>query len=957
VRRPKLLLAVLALALCAIGGSAAPATAAPPVVTMGSVSDVSYASAHVEGEVDPEGEFVEWLFEASSDGGASWGYAGLAGTVEGSGSQLVEGTVSGLSPATAYKIRLTALNFTDFELVSSPEPSPELTTLAVSAPVVSIEPASSLTGTDAHFKGTVEAGGADPAFNATCAFDYVTDAQFQIDGFTSAQQIGCQPPEPIEGTGATAVEADPTDLLPNTTYHLRLRSSNLGGENTAEAPTFDEPKIAPTVVDTFPTEVSQGAARLNAKLRAGGDPTTYHFEYLSLSQYQSNGETFAGAKQTPEAASIGEDNSVHMATAKVSGLAPATAYRFRVVAGNGVDLVSGPAIEFTTAGVPDVQNCPNEALRAENNSLGLPDCRAYELVSPDSNHAIVQSVGVAGPSGSSMVYVLADAPESAGGVAAIVNPVLAKRDPGSGWSGIGLSPPLPGPVVKYTPFATVIGLSEDFSTSVLATAQAIDGLPPQPGTRIYMGHPLAPYQSLTPVGGNPADFNFAAGNPDFSRVYFTAAPQSAEDLESPALYAWSQQEGLQPIARRPDGTFAPGARFVGPISADGSRALFISEQTLYLHTEGQPSAEVASPVNIDPGQPLISDQASLSGDGSSVLFTSHAELTPDANTGPAEAGRDLYRYDVATGQIVDLTADAVDPDGAQVRHVFGVSTDGSYIYFTADGNLAPGGTPGEPSLYLWHDGDIGYVAPAEGMSPQILLTGDGRTIAFASTEELTGYDNRDPSTGDRHSEVFVATVGEGIQCASCRADGTRPTSDSSLPVSGFLGRASALTEDGQRLFFESTDAVVPQASGGLRNVFEYEDGVAHAISPLGATSNVTFLAATASGDDVFFRTSENLVPNPNSGPSSVVDARVGGGFPIPVRGCTGVSCRGAASPPPGFAAPGSSSITGSSRVKKHKCGKGKVRRGKRCVKKPHKRRHHAEARKQRRSHDVRGAGK
>ena len=72
----------------------------------------------------------------------------------------------------------------------------------------------------------------------------------------------------------------------------------------------------------------------------------------------------------------------HAVWASASGLAPGSTYHYRVVATNelGPHGVYGPDQTFATLTAAQAA-CPNEELRG-GFAAGLPDCRAYELVTP-----------------------------------------------------------------------------------------------------------------------------------------------------------------------------------------------------------------------------------------------------------------------------------------------------------------------------------------------------------------------------------------------------------------------------------------------------------------------------------------------------------------------------------------------------------------------------------------------
>ena len=219
----------------------------------------------------------------------------------------------------------------------------------------------------------------------------------------------------------------------------------------------------------------------------------------------------------------------------------------------------------------------------------------------------------------------------------------------------------------------------------------------------------------------------------------------------------------------------------------------MADGVLYLRKDNAQTVQVDTSrrTTPDPNPAPSANPVGVTGNGERVLFMSPSELTDDANTGETggvstDAGRDLYSFDIASGDLTDLTVDtnpADDATGANVQTVLGATEDGSHIYFTATGVLAAGATAGHTSLYAWHDGQIDFVANADALDGiGFYFSPDGQHAVFTSRDQLTSYRNIDPSTGSPHAEVYRATLGGTLVCVSCRVDGSPPTGDASLPV-------------------------------------------------------------------------------------------------------------------------------------------------------------------------------
>jgi hypothetical protein len=909
--------------------------AAPPTVAAPPSTSIAPTEAHLEGLVNPNNQSTECHVQYGTD--ASLATKTTVGcepeSLEGYGAQ-GSLTLSGLTQATTYYYRVIAKNTSGeekgaIELFTTDTPEPPET-----------GDATPITATEAALHGVL-----NPRHDGAVGTYEFVYRQSASECLGEGEEKAPEPAEAATGDSPEPVEATIAELLPGMPYTFCLLGRNTAEEAAVGKPvTFMTLAVPPTITSESVSSVETTAATLEAEVDPGGAATTYRFEYLTEAQFGANGETFIGATTTPQSTSIGAGDTAHSISARITSLQPSTTYHYRVVAANVESPVGGtpgPGKILTTPPAPGsvpARNCRNEQLRAEQPfGLALPDCRAYEMVSPEETggqdatdsfidaNARASEAKIEEPA---ITYASKGSFGSPAGAAA-TDQFVSRRNAGKErWETQAVTPLLnPESTVNFSSFEATV-FNPELTAGIAATDASLSSTeaPENERLKLYASDfATDSYQyvglGLTPLGAST----------NLSHVIF------GENSAIEPVSEWVNGE-VMPVSVTNEGAAIEAA--VGSqhttgvsyhhdvwhaVSENGSRVYFTSPASVLNAESGGPGALYVR-VNAEQPQSKMSGGTCLDPNDACTVEVSPAGATGARYWGASADGTkvfftregNLYEYSLSIGQTVGQTTALTE--AGEVQGVVQISEEGTYVYFVAKG-LAR-----ENNLYVSHEGSTPtFIATltagdetdwqggtkgsnGEGSGPEIntaVVNPSGARLAFLSQRSLpttnfsTGYDNTasngtncgENSRGEPGpllcTEIFeYDAVTSQLVCASCNPTGARPVGPASF--SSFQNasyqesaqyRPRNLLEDGT-LFFDSSDALVPHASDGRQNVYEYEDGHVYAISNAAGGDESFFLDASPSGEDVFFGSADQLLKQDTGDNVVVWDARQDGGFPV-----------------------------------------------------------------------------
>jgi hypothetical protein len=583
--------------------------------------------------------------------------------------------------------------------------------------------------------------------------------------------------------------------------------------------------------------------------------------------------------------------------------------------------------------------CPNAELRALNNSSGLPDCRAYEMVTSPYKQGFAvtkQSYGDDDAVGYISTGSFAENPYGS-----LYNQYLARRSE-TGWKSISMNPP-GEQWVFWMGEGAQNGLSEDLLSSlwVMRPRSGLGERWPDHSDRdgLYVRRPDGVFSLLASNPGTTWLRAFAR-TPDLSHVvlggdYSAVAPNLYEVVGGDQV--------LRPIGVDNSGAPLPGADSSAAgglcsqgISADG-RVIFFAIGVFTgcrkplarvggVRTFDLAASQCTRGVG-DPGGVCNADApvsfVGFARDGSRAVMTTTQQLV----NGDTDQTNDVYECEIPAGTIAAEFPTNRCPSlrqlttgGADVENVVRVSEDGSHVYFVAHGVLAANhGANDQPALagahnlYVWQadaehpEGHTRFVARlinpedvGDKAQSTTQLSPDGRYLLVNTRDPLVSSGAGADTDSAFDVYRYDAQAGQWLRLSIDAAG-----SGGNAEFGTLVGFNSAMTDDGHTVVFVTSEALAPADSNSELDVYAWHEGQVSLISPDGHlyANDYGAPAISASGTDIFFKSRSHVTAADSDTSPDVFTARVGGGFDLREQQgpCEGEDCSGPPSAAPGLA--------------------------------------------------------
>lgn len=773
-----------------------------------------------------------------------------------------------------------------------------------------------------------------------------------------------------------------THLQSGHTYHYRLVAENMLGTTYGPDEAF-RTASPPEISGVGSKNVQETSADVFANINPVGYDTTYRFEYGLTPEYGQ--EAPAGGED------LGSGTEPVAVEVHLENLPAGRTIYFRVVAENswGESRSDDTTFNFRP---PD---CPNAHVRALTGSNYLPDCRAYELVTPGYAGAvqILPSEGFTQFSetfgGSAFTQIplnfgYATSPSRISfmaGVGAIegtdaANSLLdyyqATRT-AKGW--VTTIPGLKGSETLHT-YWRYCSDSQNLCIDHIGPhfkydeqTKEVYELPKEEAPFLYKSDGTRIGRLPTNVATVKGGSNFhgdSLPSGDFSHFIFSThtkftpdgketAPGSVydNDIAAKTVKVISLDGDEHPIEVEPAAA-SDTERVTGiaGISTDGSRVLMAGTTFPYCNVESYPfkcEYELNWPARLYMREnDAVTKEVSrgkevnfvgMNRSGSKVYFTTAEKLLPQDK----DTSEDLYLWEAEGDKLTLVSQEGtlgnddacnaswtekcgvkpLTPEHFQEgqffdrhAHVPGIddvlAPSSGAIYFYSPEDLVEGqtGGNGQRNLYLYRNGHLQLVTTFEPGTEveRSTIAEDGSHAAFMTRASLTSYDSF------HAHEIYTYDADTGaMRCASCPPSGLPPKGDTV-----HAGESGPFMANDGRTFFATSEALVPQDTDGIRDIYEYTGGRAQLISTgtgdhdsTGELEIVSFFfnnlhigleAVSRDGTDVYFESFETLVPQDQNGNfMKIYDARAGGGFDIvPELGdCAAADeCHGTGSAPP-----------------------------------------------------------